>query len=91
MAKTVSDYINDPRILEDSEMEDVPECIREIHAIRLMLQDETTGMTTEEHINYINRKAEAFMEKHGLMHLYIDSTKHDAKSEQTTIPEPILV
>jgi hypothetical protein len=90
MAKTVNDYMNDPRILEDSEMMEAPECIREIHAIRLMLQDETAGMTTEEHVNYVNRKAEAFMEKHGLMHLYLGSEKKESKSPQTAISEPIM-
>ena len=40
MAKTVKDYMNDPRILEDSGIMAAPEYIREIHAIRLKIQDE---------------------------------------------------
>jgi hypothetical protein len=30
-----------------------PECMREIHAIRLMIQDETEGMMPEEEVIYI--------------------------------------
>ena len=87
MAKSVKDYMNDPRILEDTEMMEAPECIREIHAIRLKLQDETAGMTTEEHVNYINRKAEAFMEQHGLTHLYAGSAAREVL--RTAVSEPI--
>jgi hypothetical protein len=70
MTKTVDDYLNDPRILEDPEMMAAPECIREIHAIRLKLQDETAGMTTEEHVDYVNQKAKAFLERYGMTNLY---------------------
>jgi hypothetical protein len=37
------------------------ESIREIHAIRLKLQDETAGMTPEEIADFYNKKAEAFL------------------------------
>jgi hypothetical protein len=82
MAKTVKDYLNDPRILEDPEMMEAPECVREIHAIRLKLQDETEGMTTEEHVNYVNRKAEAFLVRSGMRPMYANLSKQEA------FPEP---
>ena len=59
--KTVSDYLNDPRILNDPDMVGALEPIKEIHAIRLMLQDETAGLSQEEEIDYLNKKAEAFL------------------------------
>ena len=59
--KTVQDYLNDPRILNDPDMAEALEPIKEIHAIRLMLQDETAGMTPEEEIEYLNKKAAAFL------------------------------
>ena len=86
MAMTVDDYMNDPRILEDPEMMEAPECIREIHAIRLKLQDETAGMTTEEHVNYVNQKGKTILAQWGLTHLYADF----ADQEATVISEPIM-
>ena len=46
--KTVQDYLNDPRILNDPDMAGALEPVKEIHAIRLKIQDETKGMTVEE-------------------------------------------
>ena len=40
--------MNDPRILNDPDMVDALEPVKEIHAIRLMIQDEDAGMTEEE-------------------------------------------
>ena len=45
--KTVQDYLNDPRMLNDPDMADALEPVKEIHAIRLMIQDETVGMSAE--------------------------------------------
>ena len=81
MAKTVSDYMNDPRILEDAEMMDAPECIREIHAIRLKLQDETAGMTPEEHVEHVNKKGKEILDRWGLTHLLVDFPKQEAVTE----------
>jgi hypothetical protein len=84
MTKTVKDYMNDPRILEDQEMMEAPECIREIHAIRLKHQDERAGMTPEEHVNYVNQKAAAFFARSGMTPVYADFSNHE------TISEPIM-
>jgi hypothetical protein len=59
--KTVQDYMNDPRILNDPDMIGALEPIKKIHAIRLMSQDERAGMSPEEEIEYLNKRAEAFL------------------------------
>jgi hypothetical protein len=42
---TVQEYMNDPRLLGDPDMKDALEPIKELHAIRLKIQDETSGMS----------------------------------------------
>jgi hypothetical protein len=64
--KTVQDYMNDPRILDDPDMAGALEPIREIHAIRLKLQDETAHMTPAEKIEFHNNSAKAFLARLGL-------------------------
>jgi hypothetical protein len=64
--KTITDYMNDPRLLNDPEMAGALEPIREIHAARLMLQDETAGMTTTEKIAFINARGKETLAKLGL-------------------------
>jgi hypothetical protein len=54
--KTIQEYLNDPRILNDPNMAKALEPIREIHAIRLKIQDETAGMTTAEEAEYHRKK-----------------------------------
>jgi len=46
--KTIEDYLNDPRLVNDPDMADALEPVRRIHAIRLKIQDETAGMTAAE-------------------------------------------
>ncbi|MFP3090405.1 hypothetical protein LQZ21_08775 [Treponema sp. TIM-1] len=58
MTKTVKDYMNDPRILHDRGVMEAPRCIREIHAIRLKIQDETKTMTPEELADYYRKSRE---------------------------------
>jgi len=53
-------YMNDPDIVNE------PLPLREVHAIRLMLHDETKHMTSEEHAAYVNREAQAVIEEYGL-------------------------
>ena len=64
--KTVADYMNDPRLLDDPEMAGALEPIREIHAARLMLQDETAGMTATEKVAFINARGKETLAKLGL-------------------------
>jgi hypothetical protein len=63
MTKTVNDYMNDPRILNDREVMAAPRCIREIHAIRLKIQDQTAGMTPSERTKYYNKRSAAFLSR----------------------------
>jgi hypothetical protein len=64
--KTVTDYMNDPRLLNDPEMAGALEPIKEIHAVRLMLQDETAGMTTTEKVAFINARGKETLARLGL-------------------------
>jgi len=91
MKKTVSDYMNDPRIIEDSEMMDAPECVREIHAIRLKLQDERAGMTIEEHVAHVNKKGKEILAQWGLSHLYVDSANRGEVHDPITVGKQVFV
>jgi len=55
MKKNLSEYMNDPDIVDE------PMALREIHAIRLRIYDETKKMTSEEHTAYFHGGAEQFM------------------------------
>ncbi|MDR2746689.1 MAG: hypothetical protein LBB77_04500 [Treponema sp.] len=61
--KTVQDYMNDPRLLEEPEMD---EPVQKIHAARLMLQDETAGMSGAEKAAFINAKGRETLVRLGL-------------------------
>ena len=61
--KKLDCYMNDPDIANE------PMPLREIHAIRLMIDDETKKMSPEERAAYTNNRTDAVMEAHGLSHL----------------------
>ena len=48
MTKTIDDYLNDGDLAHE------PSALREIHAARLLIQDETKGMTASERTAYFN-------------------------------------
>jgi len=54
MTKTIDDYLNDP------ELADEPSALREVHAARFMIQDETKGMTAAERTAYYHEAAVRF-------------------------------
>ena len=54
MKKTFDDYLNDPDIVNE------PRALREVHAARLMIQDETKGMTAAERTAYFRESAARF-------------------------------
>ena len=54
MKKTIDDYLNDP------DLADEPQALREVHAARLMIQDETKGMTAAERTAYYHEAAKRF-------------------------------
>ena len=58
MTKTINDYLNDPRILNDRALMEAPRCVREVHAIRLKIQDETQSMNREELNEYYRKSRE---------------------------------
>jgi hypothetical protein len=60
--KAVQDYLNDPRILNDKGLMDGPEEIREIHAIRLKIQDEKARIGEAEY----NKKVEDTLAERGI-------------------------
>jgi hypothetical protein len=51
MAKTIDDYLNDPELANE------PQALREVHAIRLKIYDEIKNMTVEECTAYFRGSA----------------------------------
>jgi hypothetical protein len=64
--RTIEDYYKDPRFLNDPDMAEALEPIKEIHAARLMLQDETAGMTTAEKVAFINARGKETLYRLGI-------------------------
>jgi len=58
--KTLVDYMNDPSVVNE------PMPLREVHAIRLMLYEETKDMTPAERTAYYNRSLKEAQEKYGV-------------------------
>ena len=58
--KTIEDYMNDSAIADE------PRPVREIHAARLMIQDERKGMTASEFSQAAEDSAIAISKKYGL-------------------------
>jgi hypothetical protein len=54
MTKTFNDYLNDPDLAKE------PLALREIHAARFMIQDETKNMTVSERTDYFHEAAKRF-------------------------------
>jgi hypothetical protein len=61
-------YMNDPDIINE------PLALRETHAIRMKIHDETKNLSPEERAALVNKKAEVIMEKYKLSHLRITSS-----------------
>ena len=64
--KTIQEYMVDSRMLNDPAMVKASEPVKEIHAIRLMLQDETAGMSAAEKAAYHKSEADALFTGLGL-------------------------
>ena len=65
MKKTLDDYLNDPDLANE------PAALREIHAIRLMIHDETKGMTATEHTAYFKGSAARLLGKEVASRLFV--------------------
>jgi hypothetical protein len=68
--KTIDDYMNAPEIVK------MPEYLREIHAARRMIQDETKDMLPEEKGVYIHNEAISALASVGITPRYADFTNH---------------
>ena len=60
MKKTLEAYMNDPDIINE------PMPLREVHAIRLMIHDETKDMTPEERTSLVSAESSALLRQHGI-------------------------
>ena len=74
ITKTVEEYMNDPRILEDNAIMEAHPIIREIYAARLKIQDEREQIGWEEYEKRLSGK----IEKLGLSHLLVKSAVNDS-------------
>lgn len=54
MRKNIDDYMNDPDIINE------PLALREVHAIRMRIRDETKKLTVQERTAYFHEGAELF-------------------------------
>jgi hypothetical protein len=63
--------------MNESSIAHEPMPLREIHAIRLMIHDETKSMTLEERLAFRKKRADAVMEKYGLTPFSACSTEAD--------------
>jgi hypothetical protein len=64
--KTIHDYLNDPSLADE------PQSLREVHAARLKVQDETRGMTSEEQRIYFHDGTLAILAEYGITPQYAD-------------------
>ena len=83
--KTIKDYMNDPRMLNDPGMAEALEPVKEIHAIRLKMLDETAGMTMEERIEYINTSARESLSRHGLSSRIVNLSRQGETLRQEAV------
>jgi len=60
MKKTLPSYMNDPDIAGE------PAPLREIHAVRLMIRDETKDMSPEERVSRVSAASSALLRRHGI-------------------------
>jgi hypothetical protein len=60
MRKTAEDYMNDPAIADE------PMGLRQVHAIRLKLQDERKGMTAKEYAAEAKKNTEILFAEYGI-------------------------
>ena len=60
MKNTLDIYMDEPGIINE------PMPIREIHAIRLMIHDETKNMTPDERTSFVHSESSALLRQHGI-------------------------
>ena len=84
--KTVQEYLNDFRLTNDPDMVGALEPVREIHAIRLKIQDEISGMSMAERIESLNKEAEDFLSSIGKSLCY-DLAGKGKIQDRAAVPE----
>ena len=77
MKKTIDDYMNDPDIINE------PSALREIHAIRLMIHDETKNMASKEHTEYFKGSAARLLGKEIAARLLVSDNSHIYNSKNS--------
>jgi hypothetical protein len=80
--KTVQEYMNDPRILNDPDMAGTLEPVREIHAIRLKIQDEKARIGETEY----NKRIKATLAQRGISICYDLAGQGKLKPRQPVTP-----
>jgi len=88
--KTVQEYLTDPRMLNDPGMAKALEPVKEIHAIRLKLQDETAGMTEAERIEFINKRGREALARHGLSSRLVKASAQEKQVRHEPVPDLAL-
>ena len=54
------------KFMDHPDLIDEPMALREVHAIRMMLSEETKNMTPEEHTRHVREQTRNVIEKYGL-------------------------
>ncbi len=65
------------KYMHDSDIINDPMPLREVHAIRLMLHEQTAGMTPEEQTSYMHKQAQRMVDEFGLQ--VQPSSVHDGR------------
>jgi hypothetical protein len=63
--KTIKDYMNDPRILDDKLLMDAPDPVREVYAARLRNQDEH-NVLSPEYADHCHKTAASLFAQFGI-------------------------
>jgi hypothetical protein len=67
--KTIQDYKNDPRILNDKLLMEAPEAVRDVYAARLKNQDEH-DVLSPEYADYCHKTAGSLFARFGIIPEY---------------------
>jgi hypothetical protein len=69
--KTIQDYKNDPRILNDKLLMEAPEAVREVYAARLKNQDEY-NVLSPEYADHCHETADSLFARFGITPQYVN-------------------
>jgi hypothetical protein len=66
--RTLEDYMATPEIADE------PLFLREVHAARLLIQDETKGMSSKEWLDYWKQREAEMLKEYGLENNLVHNT-----------------